>query len=229
MLTTMYSEEHRYPQQALRSFESQPVSSHASVPRAVVDRLANVMLDQVECGLITCRADGTLIHANRAARREIDLGRILSLANQQLRCHGDVTQAELAAALHDAAVRQRSRMLVLGTDAEHLSAVAMPIQVDALGMPAALLMVGRRSVCSPLALEMIALRHNLTLAERRVLRALIASQSARDIADAHGVAMSTIRSQIQSIRDKVGVRSIEELLMRAAQVPPVSSWHELRN
>lgn len=229
MLTTMYSEEHRYPQQALRSFESQPVSQHASVPRAVVDRLATVMLDQVECGLITCRADGTVIHANRAARREIDLGRILSLVNQQLRCHGDVTQTELAAALHDAAVRQRSRMLVLGTETERLSAVAMPIQVDALGMPAALLMVGRRSVCSPLALEMIALRHNLTLAERRVLRALIASQSARDIADAHGVAMSTIRSQIQSIRDKVGVRSIEELLMRAAQVPPVSSWHELRN
>ena len=110
-----------------------------------------------------------------------------------------------------------------------LTAVAMPIQVDSLGMPAALLMIGRRNVCSPLGLEMLALRHGLTLTERRVLRALIASQSARDIADAHGVAMSTIRSQIQSIRDKVGVRSIEELLLRAAQVPPVSSWHEYRN
>lgn len=200
------------------------------IARSTLDKLATALMDQVECGLITCRADGSLIHANRAARRELDLGHALWMSGDSLRCEAEM-QAELNAALNDAAMRQRSRLLLLhgGGGVERLTAVAMPIQVDSLGVPAALLMIGRRNVCSPLGLEMLALRHGLTLTERRVLRALIASQSARDIADAHGVAMSTIRSQIQSIRDKVGVRSIEELLLRAAQVPPVSSWHEYRN
>ncbi|MDY0743334.1 LuxR C-terminal-related transcriptional regulator [Paucibacter sp. R3-3] len=202
---------------------------HDPIARSTLDKLASALMDQVECGLITCRADGSLIHANRAARRELGLGNSLWLAGDSLRCEAEM-QSELNAALNDAAMRQRSRLLLLnGGGAERLTAVAMPIQVDSLGVPAALLMIGRRNVCSPLGLEMLALRHGLTLTERRVLRALIASQSARDIADAHGVAMSTIRSQIQSIRDKVGVRSIEELLLRAAQVPPVSSWHEYRN
>ena len=197
------------------------------VTRSALDKLAAALMDQVECGLITCRSDGTVIHANRAARRELDQGRVLMLVGNAVHCTVD-SQAELNSALNDAALKQRSRLLLLGTGSDRLAAVAMPIQSEGLGSPAALLMVGRRNVCSPLGLEMLALRHGLTLTERRVLRALIASQTARDIADAHGVAMSTVRSQIQSIRDKVGVHSIEELLLRAAQVPPVSSWHEYR-
>ncbi len=197
------------------------------VTRSALDKLAAALMDQVECGLITCRADGTVIHTNRAARRELDQGRVLTMIGNAVHCTVD-SQAELNSALNDAALKQRSRLLLLGTGADRLAAVAMPIQVESLRQPTALLMVGRRNVCSPLGLEMLALRYGLTLTERRVLRALIASQTARDIADAHGVAMSTVRSQIQSIRDKVGVHSIEELLLRAAQVPPVSSWHEYR-
>jgi hypothetical protein len=36
-----------------------------------------------------------------------------------------------------------------------------------------------------------------------------------------------VGAQIQSIRDKLGVRSVDALLLRAAQLPPVSSWQEL--
>ncbi len=197
------------------------------IARSALDKLAAALMDQVECGLVTCRSDGVVIHANRAARRELDQGRVLSLIGNVVHCKVD-PQIDLVNALHDAALKQRSRLLLLGSGSDRLAAVAMPIHSEGLGSPAALLMIGRRSVCSPLGLEMLALRYGLTLTERRVLRALIASQTARDIADAHGVAMSTVRSQIQSIRDKVGVHSIEELLLRAAQVPPVSSWHEYR-
>ena len=183
--------------------------------------LAAALIDQVECGLIACDVDGWLLHANRAARRELAEGRVLRLAKGQLRC--DIQAAELTEALHDAAVRHRRRLLGLGQGKDQLTLVTMPAGVDAGQTPSALIVLGRRTVCSTLGLEMLALRQGLTLAEQRVLRSLVANRPVREIAAEHGVALSTVRTQIQAIREKVGVRSIDALLLNAAQLPPVAS------
>jgi len=182
-------------------------------------------MDQIDCGLVAADAEGQVLHANRAARRELKSARVLRVAGKHLSCAAG-HQAELALALHQAAVKKCSRLLWLGEGDERLMLVAMPVRRDSGARPTALLMLGRRSLCSPLGLEMMSMRHGLTLAERRVLRALVASQSAREIATEHGVALSTVRTQIQAIRQKVGVRNIEALLLRAAQVPPVGTWPE---
>lgn len=195
-------------------------------PRPVVNSIADALVDQIECGLVVCDSRGRLLHANRAARRELTDGRVLRLAHDALQVDSE-SHADLSAALHDAAIRQRSRLLWLGADDQQLMIVVRPIAVEAFGAtPTALVVLGRRSLCSPLGLEMLAIRHGLTLAERRVFRGLIANRSAREIADAHGVCLPTVRTQIQSVREKVGVRSIDELLLRAAQVPPIGSLHE---
>ncbi len=186
--------------------------------------LAAALMDQIDCGLLACDAQGRLLHANRAARRELESGLVIELVERQVRCVG-AARAELAAAIHDAAERQRSRLVWLGEGEQHLMVATMPVRTEGQRVSPALLMLGRRSLCTPLGLEMLAIRHSLTLAERRVLRALVDDQSARQIASDHGVALSTVRTQIQSIRGKVGVRNIDALLLRAAQVPPVSSWH----
>jgi DNA-binding CsgD family transcriptional regulator len=205
-----------------------PAAAHAakSGPGAagMANGLAAALMDQIECGLLACDGQGRLLHANRAALRELDSARALMLVGRALHCPGEL-QAEFAAALHDAAHRQRSRLLWVGQGEQQLMVVATPVRGEDVGIPAALLMMGRRNLCSPLGLEMLALQHGLTLAERRVLRALIANHSARQIASDHGVAVSTVRTQIMSIRAKVGVRNIDALLLRAAQVPPVSSLH----
>ncbi len=83
--------------------------------------------------------------------------------------------------------------------------------------------LGRRQPCSALGLETLAGSYGLTLAERRVLGALVREATPRDIARQHAVALSTVRTQISSIRAKFGTRSIEGLLLRAAEVPPVAS------
>jgi hypothetical protein len=42
------------------------------------------------------------------------------------------------------------------------------------------------------------------------------------------VALSTVRSQIKSIRDKLGVANIEGIFVRAAEVPPVAlAWRRM--
>ena len=211
----------------LQRLSPSPTPQSPTLNRPVIGRIADALIDQIECGLVVCDRNGEVLHANRAARRELDTGPILRCTDGLVRCQTG-SQADLTSALHDAAIRERSRLLWLGSHDDRLMVVAMPIRVEECAIPTALLVMGRRSLCSPLGLEMLAIQHGLTHAERRVLRGLIANRTAREIALAHGVGLPTIRTQIQSVREKVGVRSIDALLLRAAQVPPISSWLESR-
>jgi two-component system, NarL family, nitrate/nitrite response regulator NarL len=58
---------------------------------------------------------------------------------------------------------------------------------------------GQRRALSPF--------ERLTLRERRVLAALVDGLSAEEIAEAHFVALTTVRSQIRAVLQKLGVRS----------------------
>ena len=73
------------------------------------------------------------------------------------------------------------------------------------------------------ALAMLATRHKLTFTEHRVLQAILAGQTARETASELGVRICTVRTHIQKVREKFGVRSIDELLILVARVPPVST------
>lgn len=190
---------------------------------AIGGGFAVALMDAIECGLIACDGDGRLLHANRAARREIGPGRALCLVGGRLRC-GDALDSVLANAVKDAALRGRRRLFWVGVGDGRQMVVTMPVDAaDGSGLPAVLVILGRRNLCSPLGLEMLALRHGLTLAETRVLGGLIETRAARQIAQDHGVRLCTVRTQIQAIREKVGARNIEELLLRVAQVPAITS------
>lgn len=202
--------------------------NHATDPshQVQLNRLAAVLIDLIECGLIACDPDGKLLHANRSARRELAHGESLQLAEGSIRC-ANGSQSDLLGAFRDAAFKQKSRLISIGDDSHRLVVVTMPIPFGASETPAVLLMIGQRTLCSPLALEMLANRHHLTYAEHRVFRALLANQCPREIAASHSVSLPTVRTQIQSIREKVGVRSIDQLLLFAAQIPPVSARYDI--
>ena len=196
-----------------------------AAPEPMRPPLALLLLDQIDCALLACDAQGRLLLANHAARRELATTRVLRLVDTQLRSVHE-PQDEFLQLLRNAAFKQRSRVQWLGGEAHRLMVAAMPLPLGDAGEPAALLMLGRRSLCSPLGLEMLAIEHGLTLAERRVMRALTSNQSPRQIASDHGVAMCTVRTQIIAIRNKLGVRNIDALMLRAAQVPPVASAND---
>jgi len=202
----------------------EPHAALARLDGATASRLALALVDRIGSGIAAISADGQLLHANRAAREELQRGPTLLLDGEQVKCER-AHDAEWRAALHDAAVRQRSRLLWLGRDDARLMVIAMPMQVEGLASSTALVMLGRRSICSPLGIEMLASRHGLTYAERRVFSALVDNRTTAEIAALYGVGMSTIRSQIMSIREKLQVRSIDALLLRAAEVPPVAPLH----
>jgi DNA-binding CsgD family transcriptional regulator len=189
--------------------------------------LVAALADEVECGLIACDGTGRLWYANRSAREELATARALKMAAGCIHCaFGPGTDFD--AAVFEAASHNRRRLLALGQPGDELLVSVIPLRGVGRATCPVLIVLGRRGPCSELGLEMLARMHGLTLAERRVLGALLAQEPPRRIAALHGVALSTVRSQIKSIRDKFGVHSIEALLIRAAEVPPVApAWRRL--
>lgn len=184
--------------------------------------LPSLLIDEIECGLIACDGHGGLLFANRSAREELESARTLTVVDDRVRCVGG--SAELDGAVHAAANQLRRQLLALGRGADRLMASVIPLRAPA-GGASVLIMLGRRAPCSALGMELLATMHGLTLAERRVLAGLLAEEPPRRIAQNQGVALSTVRSHIKAIRDKFGVHSIEALLIRAAEVPPLTtSW-----
>jgi DNA-binding CsgD family transcriptional regulator len=201
-------------------------AARAPAPRFSAEALMPALLDQIDCGLVACTGEGELLHANRAGRRELAHGGALWLAGGRLVCEASL-RFDFEHAVREAVSSRRTRMLLVGPESDPLRVVVMPVFAESEEEPCALVMLGRRALCSPLGLQMMAIENGLTPLELRVLRALIDGRSAHEIALDHGVALSSVGAQIQSIRDKVGVRSVDALLLRAAQLPPVSSWQEL--
>jgi DNA-binding CsgD family transcriptional regulator len=205
----------------MTTFECPAAVLNKSGPDAL-GGLATALMDAIECGLIACESDATVVYFNRAARHEMGPDRALRIEDGVLEVNGADARA-LRVAIAEAASRGLRRLLWLGEGPARVMAATMPVlATQGRDGPKALVLLGRRSLCSPLGLEMLALRHRLTLAEKRVLGALIDTREPRQIACDHGVRLSTVRTQIQAIRDKVGARSIDELLLRVAQVPAMA-------
>jgi len=206
------------------SFETPVTRPHEGPVSYPSSPLAMLVVDQIDCGLLVCDAHGHMLQANRAATRELEGGHILKMMEGVLRCCGEPSD-ELHAAIEAAALRGRRRLVCL-REANTPMIVVMPLAPDSADRrPLALVMIGRRTLCTPLGLELLAMQHRLTLAEQRVLRALVCGTTVRDIAIEHCVSVSTVRTQLQSMREKVGVSTIDKLLLTAARVPPVPSCH----
>ena len=188
----------------------------------VLDGLALALIDRIECGILACGPQGELHHANLAGQRELEQGRPLRSVGGRVHCDHPSSLVWMAC-LREASTRHRNRLEYVGVGDGRLMVTFMPAHVAGFDAPVVIVMLGRRRLCSNTGLEMLASTHGLTFAERRVFRALVDNQRPRDIAASHGVAIATVRSQIRALRDKLGVGSIDALLLRVAEVPPVSA------
>jgi DNA-binding CsgD family transcriptional regulator len=174
-------------------------------------------------------------HANHLARYELARGRFLRLVQPDAQAATpDATQGQLQVA-HQApdvvaqllrgirgATQGLRHMLTLRHDGEALSVACVPLFQPFEGEAASVLvMLGRQSATPNLALTFFARDHRLSQAEENVLRALCKGQEIPDIAVAHSVAESTIRTQIRSLREKTQCHSIRVLVQQVAALPPV--------
>ena len=179
------------------------------------------MLDEIDYGMLLVTPQGHVTFMNHAARLELDGRHPLQLIANQLGAHRQQDVVPLNEAI--AAAQRGLRKLIAVGDGDHrvsVSVVPLP-ECAGRGLPLTLLVLGKRRVCEQLSVQGFARSAGLTPAETRVLEMLCAGVRPSDIARECGVAVSTVRTQIGSIRAKTGATSIRHLVQQVAVLPPL--------
>jgi DNA-binding CsgD family transcriptional regulator len=196
------------------------VLASESVPQPVWRWLA-AALDELDYGIVLVFDGMNVVHINDAAHVELDELHPLQLLGNELRARLARDVAPLHEAVTAAATRGMRRLLTLGEASHQTSVSVVPLEAADDGPRAVLIVLGKRAMCELLSVQGFARIHGLTGAEVRVLRELCNGIPPAQIAALLGVAISTVRSQIGSMRAKTGAQSIRALVRQVAVLPPV--------
>lgn len=196
----------------------------AGITSAVATRAPDVfaaMIDEVDYPMLLVTSDMQLLHVNKAARRCLEDLQIFKLTDGELQLRRGADQTAVSRAVNAACTRAMRGYVQLSQGQGRGDAVAVVPQRGRDGVDAALLILSKAVVCEELPMSAYARNHGLTASEARVLAALSSGQSAPAIASSHGVAVSTVRTQLNSLRAKTGARNIGDLLLKLAVLPPL--------
>lgn len=193
-----------------------------AAPTPTLTRWLTLMLDEMDHGMLLVTPGGMLRHANEPARRELACSERLVLVEQQLRGVQRDEGTLISQALADAG-HGRRRLLWLGRREPGLSIAVVPLPDETPGGEALVLLVlGRRQPGDAMTIDFYARAQGLTDAEARVLRALCSGLRPKQVAYEFDVAVSTVRTQISSIRHKTQTASIRDLMSHIAALPPIT-------
>ncbi len=193
-----------------------------TVSPAPITRWLSRMLDEMDHGMLLITPSGTLRHANQPARQELGLSSSLAWAGGAVHAARREQQGLFMQALADAG-HGRRRLLELGEPGRPLSLAVVPLGDDRPdGEALVLLVLGKRQSCETLTVDFFARTQGLTAAEGRVLQALCDGLRPKEVARRCEVAVSTIRTQISSIRTKTQTASIRALVSRVSVLPPIT-------
>jgi DNA-binding CsgD family transcriptional regulator len=182
-------------------------------------------LDEIDYGVLVVDADGQVAHRNRAARCDLDDTHPLEVVSGQLRARASFEREALRLALHQAASQGLRRLLTIGGETQPIGISVVPLGLRATrsqrGTAAVLVLLGKREMCGHLSVHGYARSLGLTPTEGKVLAELCNGAAAREVAQMLGVALSTVRTHINSIRAKTGADSICSLVRQMAVLPPL--------
>jgi len=207
------------------SYYNGPERRAAAAVNSELSQCWTRMLDEIDYGMLLVVADAQIVYLNHAARQELDGDHPLQMLGSSLRAH----RPQDVAPLHDAlasAQRGLRKLVTLGSEAQRVSVSVVPLPADAAqrqqGLrPTTLLVLGKRQVCQQLSVQGFARSMQLTPAETRVLEQLCSGVRPTRIAQLQNVAVSTVRTQISSVRIKTGAASISDLVRMVAVLPPL--------
>ncbi|MDQ6680902.1 MAG: helix-turn-helix transcriptional regulator [Pseudomonadota bacterium] len=194
---------------------------HRAAPEALLSCLSAV-LDEVDYGMVLLDHSARAVYVNHAARVELDDSHPLQLLERRLQARRPKDAAMLNAALDEAARRGLRKLLTLSQGCESIGVSVVPLAAWCnSGAATTLVMLGKRDVCEELSVQGFAKAHGLTPAETRVLVALCKGEPPDLAAARLGVAISTVRTQIGTIRLKTGASSIRALVRQVSVLPPL--------
>lgn len=178
------------------------------------------VLDEIDYGVALVDANANLRYANQLALREMLVAGPLRLGSGRVHATTSAAQHLLAAAIADA-MRGRRKLFTASDACGSLPVAVVPMHGGADEV-LALLVLGRRSAADSLTVDFYARSNGLTSAEAQVLQRMCVGLKPKEVAKEQGVAISTVRSHICSIRTKTQTGSIGELLNRISVLPPIT-------
>lgn len=179
------------------------------------------LLDEIDYGLVVVSTQGRVQHANHLARQEMAAARVLEGAVGQALVACNASAARQLMAAIQGALQGRRSLLCLSHDGHELPIAVIPLAHALEGPASVLLVMARQRASDNLVLQMFAREHHLTPTEESVLRALCDGRDVEEIAMHRGVAESTVRTQVRSLRDKTGAAGMRQLVQRVMALPPV--------
>jgi DNA-binding CsgD family transcriptional regulator len=179
-------------------------------------------LDELDYGIVIVDHHGRVVKANHMARCQCaSPDSACQLQADRLDARQLADDSALQHAIQMAATQAKRSLLTLGGESRLETVAVVPLL--ATGEPAVMLVFGKRQVCEALSVNHYARVHGLTHAESMVLGALCQGDKPLEIAQRFGVAVSTVRTQISSVRQKTQTASIRDLVRQIAVLPPIIS------
>jgi DNA-binding CsgD family transcriptional regulator len=208
------------------SFSPRVAASNAEAGRGAASAAClswlSAALDELDYGMLLVSRGTHVVHANHAARVELDANHPLQLLGQRLSTKHPRDAPALNNALDAAALRGLRKLLSIGEPKHRVGIAVVPLEAASpTGTAPTLVILGKQRMCEHLSVQGYARSHGLTAAEARVLLALCSGDRPDEVAARLDIAISTVRTQIGSIRSKTGVRSINALLQQVAMLPPI--------
>ncbi|WP_372658221.1 helix-turn-helix transcriptional regulator [Hydrogenophaga sp.] len=205
------------------AWNDSPFSTSTTTAVLDVPTSAHILrvLDEIDYGMLVLDAQGQILHLNHLARHELASGRVLVSHGNTLMGRTTAYSGQIQQAL-DLCCRGQRKLLMLGSSDRELPMafipLSHPLETDS---PTVLVLLSRQRASDNLAVGMFARAKCLSPSEEAVLMGLCRGLSIPDIATEHGVAQSTVRSQIKALREKTGCSSIRRLLERVHSLPPM--------
>jgi DNA-binding CsgD family transcriptional regulator/PAS domain-containing protein len=173
-------------------------------------------LDGLSAGMFLIDAGGNIVHANLAGHAILSLGDFLRATSGRLTAadpHVDATLRDVFAAAGngDMAIGIKGIALPLRAhDGQHFVAHVLPLtsgarsRASASYAAAAAVFVHKAELDTPSPPEVIARAYKLTPTELRVLLAVVEVGGVPEVAEALGVAETTVKTHLRSLFEKTG-------------------------
>ena len=205
------------------------------MPEAIGVSLLRAVLEQVDYGLAVVSVDTRqLLFANTPAWAVLNpasaLQNDLWIAEGRLCTRLPSHMEQLLAALQQ--TKSGKRVLINSVAVMPLSALGVTtspsapadksVQYTAPSPSCALLVFPKQQLCDTTTITLFARERGLTGAEGQVLMAVCKGMRPQEIASHHGVQISTVRTQLRSIRQKTASDSVRELIAEVSGLPPMA-------
>jgi DNA-binding CsgD family transcriptional regulator len=196
---------------------------HAAIRDAKRDReTLQDALHVVQQAVLIVEGDARLVFANQAAQRLLDAADGIKLADGRVVAAHRADQAGFAALLKPMDLSNGAAIVVALKRPRHqrpLLVQAMPLRKNARwdGAGRVVLLIDSRIARKP-SPEKLADLYDLTPAEARLWSNLAAGATLAEIAARHRVSINTLRVQLGSLFQKVGVHRQADLVRRALEI-----------